>query len=232
MKTIGIVAAMEEEIKHIIAGIDVKVTRNAVGMDFYVGTYQGKNLVAVWCGIGKVNAAICAQVLIDLFAVDYIINTGVAGGIDNKLETGDIIVSVDALHHDMDATGFGYKLGEIPRMSTSIFEADEVLVDIAVEQAEALGFDTNIFKGRVATGDQFIASPEKKRFIWDKFSASCVEMEGAAIAQTCTLNKIPFVIIRAISDKADGSAGTDYNKFIDAAVLRSAQLVEKMLEKF
>ena len=184
MKTIGIIGAMEEEIENIKPYIDIISTKNIVGLDFYMGKMSGNNVILVRSGIGKVNAAICSQVLIDLYAVDYIINVGVAGAINKALKIGDIVISTDTMHHDMDTTHFGDELGVIPRMKESNFKADEQLIKIAINASEGK-IESKIYSGRIVSGDQFICDLEKKNKINAHFKAYCVDMESSAIGQTC-----------------------------------------------
>lgn len=230
MKTIGIIGAMDEEVAYIKEKMDVITVKIMLGLDFVVGRMAGKNIVIVRSGIGKVNAAICAQVLVDHFAVDYIINTGVAGAIYKELAIGDIVISADAVQHDMDTSVFGDAIGTIPRMPESIFKADEELIKIAMEAGTTLSSHAKIILGRIASGDQFISTTEGKNKIWNTVKGYCAEMEGGAIAHTCYLNKIPFVIIRSISDNADKQAEMSYEEFVSVAAQNSAELVEKMLQ--
>lgn len=229
MKTIGIIGAMDEEISSIKEEMDVISTRNIIGLDFFMGKMCGNNVVLVRSGIGKVNAAICAQVLIDMYAVDYIINVGVAGGISKELEIGDIVISDDCVQHDFDTSIFGDPIGFISRMNVSFFKADDELIKIAKEAGEKV-VESTVVVGRIASGDQFISSGEKKSFIWNEFKASCAEMEGAAVAHACYLNKIPFVIIRSISDKAENSSEHDYEKFFRESAKIAAKIVMDMIE--
>lgn len=230
MKTIGIIGAMDEEIIYIKERMDIITAKNVIGLDFFVGRMFGKNVVIVRSGIGKVNAAICAQVLVDHFAVDYIVNVGVAGAVYKELNIGDIVISSDAVQHDVDTTVFGDPIGVIPRMLESYFKADEELIKIAQEASTALSSNAKTFIGRIASGDQFISSTEEKARIWNTVGGYCAEMEGAAIAQTCYLNKIPFVVIRSISDNADNKATVSYEEFVPIAAKNSGELVEKILE--
>ena len=200
-------------------------------MEFCEGTYLGKEVVVVRSGIGKVNAGICAQILVDVFQVDLIVNTGIAGGIHDEVEIGDIVISKDVLHHDMDATGFGYALGVIPQMGCSTFEADAELVALASEVCSELNKDIKTHVGRIVTGDQFISSKEKKSWLKETFDGYCAEMEGVAIAQAAYLNNIKFVIIRAISDKADSTACDDYPQFEARAAEHAITLLNGMLAK-
>ena len=227
--TIGIIGAMEEEVTLLKESMNVVTTRNVIGCDFFVGSVEGSshNIVLVRSGIGKVNAALCAQVLIDIFAVDSVINVGVAGAIDRTLKVGDIVISSDAIQHDFDTSALGDEPGYISRMDTSIFAADINLIDAATDAVEELGLVPNI--GRITSGDQFIADLDSKHRIQTLFNPLCCEMEGAAIAQVCYFNHIPFLIVRAISDKADDSASMDYPEFERQAIIHSTNLTRALI---
>ena len=225
---IGIIGAMDEEVgrlKEVMT--DVEISKKA-GMDFYKGRLQGKDAVVVRSGIGKVNAGICTQILADDFHVDCVVNTGIAGSLNAQIDIGDIVLSSDALQHDMDATGFGYEMGVIPRMPRSVFPADGYLIQLAKQACQKVNPDIKTFVGRVVSGDQFISNKEKKNWLEEKFHGFCTEMEGAAIAKAAYLNEIPFLIIRAISDKADDSAGMDYSVFEAQAIEHSVNLLLEM----
>ncbi len=229
---LGIIGAMDEEvsqIKELLA--NVKIT-NKAGMEFFKGTLNNKDVVIVRSGIGKVNAGICAQILVDLFDVSAIINTGIAGSLHSEINIGDIVLSSDALQHDVDAVSFGYNLGVIPRMETSTFIADKNLIKLADECCHKVCTDINTFIGRVVSGDQFVSSKDKKDFISKNFNGYCTEMEGAAIAQAAYLNNIPFLIIRAISDKADDSAHMDYPAFEAMAIKNSVHLITEIINNY
>lgn len=230
MKTIGIIGAMEEEIVLLKSVMEIVSAKKIIGVDFYLGKMHGKNTVLVRSGIGKVNAAICTQVLINLYGADYVINTGVAGAIHKELDIGDIIISDDCVQHDFDCSFVGDPPGVIPRMNESFFKADEELVRIAKGACTEAVKDKKVLVGRIASGDQFIASAEAKNKIWSLFKAYGVEMEGAAIAQTCHLNKIPFVVIRAVSDKADESATMSFESFAKIASKNSSDSVEQIIK--
>ena len=176
------------------------------------------------------NAGLCSQILADRYHVEGIINTGIAGSLRNEINIGDIVLSTVAVQHDMDATGFGYEVGQIPQMDIKEFPADDKLRELAVRCCEKANPDIQTFCGRVASGDQFINSKEKKNWIRDTFDAYCTEMEGAAIAQAAYLNGIPYLVVRAISDKADDSANMDYSVFEKKAVEHSVRLITAMLE--
>lgn len=230
MKTIGIIGAMEVEVTTLKERMTIEEIVTIASMKFYKGTYHNKNVVIVRSGIGKVNAAICTQILADRFHATAIINTGIAGSLQARIDIGDIVISRDALQHDMDATGFGYALGTIPQMDTSDFQADPALIDIAQAACAKVNPDIHTHIGRIVSGDQFISDNDRKQFLQEAFEGLCTEMEGAAIAQAAYLNNIPFVILRAISDKADGSAQMDYPEFEAKAAQHSIQLVDEMIK--
>ena len=231
MKKIGIIGAMDLEVDALKAKLsDVKVTSKA-RMDFYEGVLNGTDVVVVRSGIGKVNAALCVQILADLFAVTHVINTGVAGSLNAELDIGDILVSVDACYHDVDAQIFGYMPGEVPQMGTREFVADARMAELAVECCKTVNPDIHVKLGRVVSGDQFISDPAVKDRLISVFHGDCTEMEGASIAHGAFLNKVPFLVVRAISDKADGSAEMDYPTFEREAALHSAKLVEALVAK-
>lgn len=229
-KPIGIIGAMDNEIELLKSSMEIKKMEAIAGMTFYVGTLSEHPVVLVRCGIGKVNAAICAQTLIIHFGTGRVINTGVAGSLDREIDIGDIVVSTDAVQHDMDVCSLGYAKGIIPDNMCSFFIADAGMRRRAIESAAAAVPEIHVFEGRVASGDQFIADSAKKQAIIDDFGAICCEMEGAAIGQVCAQNAIPFVIIRAISDKADDSGQVSYRDFVEAAAKHSAAIVRHMVE--
>ena len=231
MKTIGIIGAMEVEVAILKEKMeDVRIIKKA-SMDFYEGILAGKKVVVVRSGIGKVNAGICAQILADVFSVDAIINTGIAGSLNKNINIGDIVLSTDVVQHDMDATGFGYRKGQIPQMPVFFFNADDNLRRLAAEVCKEVNPDIQVFKGRIASGVQFVCDQDVKNRIVSEFSAYATEMEGAAIGQAAYLNEIPFLVVRAISDKADGSAQMDYSEFEKAAVDHSVRLTLNMLAR-
>ena len=231
MKTIGIIGAMEVEVAILKEKMeDVRIIKKA-SMDFYEGILAGKKVVVVRSGIGKANAGICAQILADVFSVDAIINTGIAGSLNKNINIGDIVLSTDVVQHDMDATGFGYRKGQIPQMPVFFFNADDNLRRLAAEVCKEVNPDIQVFEGRIASGDQFVCDQDVKNRIVSEFSAYATEMEGAAIGQAAYLNEIPFLVVRAISDKADGSAQMDYSEFEKAAVDHSVRLTLNMLAR-
>ena len=229
MKKIGIIGAMELEVEALKAKMVINRRIQKASMEFLEGILNGTDVVIVKSGIGKVNAGNCTQILCDIFQVTHIINTGVAGSLKAEINIGDIVVSTDALYHDVDATIFGYPLGEVPQIGCLSFPAQQQLTALAVDMCRKENPDIQVFTGRIASGDQFISDKTVKDKIIQEFGGLCVEMEGASIAHGAYLNNIPFVIIRAISDKADDSAEMDYPTFERAAAAHSAKLVEAML---
>lgn len=229
MKKVGIIGAMELEVDTLKGKMEVSNIVKKASMEFYEGTLDGVPAVVVRSGIGKVNAGICVQILTDIFGITHVINTGVAGGLKNEINIGDIVVSTDSLQHDVDATGFGYPIGEIPQLGVREFAADAHMIELAKKVCAEVNPDIQVFGGRVVSGDQFICSKEIKDKLVENFDGYCTEMEGAAIAQAAYLNGIPYVVLRAISDKADDSAHEDYPTFERKAAEHCARLVEGML---
>ena len=241
MKKIGIIGAMELEVETLKSKMNVVKTTKKANMEFFEGTLNGVEVVIVRSGIGKVNAGICTQILaVDGFAdivnnfitdnkMTHIINTGIAGSLDAQIDIGDIVVSTDVLQHDMDVRVFGYPLGEIPQLGTLSFPADERMASLARSVCEKVNTEVKVFSGRIVSGDQFICDKEVKDKLVENFHPLCTEMEGAAIGQAAYLNEIPFVILRAISDKADNSAEMDYPTFEKKAAEHCAKLVEEFI---
>jgi adenosylhomocysteine nucleosidase len=228
-QTIGLIGAMDEEIERFVHRMtDAKETVKT-GIVFRQGEWNGKQVIVCKSGVGKVNAAICTQILIDMFQVQAIVFTGVAGALHPELNIGDIVVSTDCMQHDMDVTPLGFDKGVIPFAGESVFPADAVFVDAAMAAGEAL-FPGKTHRGRVLSGDQFIASRDKVGELYEFMSGACVEMEGAAVAQVCRLNEVPFVILRSMSDKADGSAHMNFPEFTKLASERSAAIVEQLIK--
>ena len=230
MKKLGIIGAMSVEVETLKAEMkNLNVVQKA-GMEFYDGVLEGLDVVVVQCGVGKVNAAMCAQVLCDCFQVTHLVNTGIAGSLCADLDIGDLLISRDAMYHDFDAQHFGYEMGEVPGMGVLTFDADEKMIALASEAAEVVNPGHSRI-GRVASGDVFVAEKAVKEKIIAITGALCTEMEGAAIAHVAWRNKIPFVILRAISDKADDSAEMDYPTFEAIAAHRCAQVARFMAKK-
>ena len=227
---LGIIGAMTEEVLHLKEAMEDVEIRTIATMDFYQGRLKGLDVVVVRSGIGKVNAAICTQILIDQYNVRRIINTGIAGSLRSSIDIGDIVLSRDAMQHDMDATGFGYKVGQIPQMEEFSFPSDEKLRKLAAKVCGEVNPEISVFEGRICSGDQFISDNDVKAKIISEFGGFAVEMEGAAIGQAAYLNGIPFLVVRAISDKADGSANMDYAEFEMAAIEHSVKLTVGMIQ--
>ena len=228
---IGIIGAMEEEVVKLKELMEVENVVEKAAMTFVKGTLCGKEVVVVRSGIGKVNAAVCAQILVDTFGADTLINTGVAGSLDAAIDIGDIVISTDAVQHDMDVSALGDPVGQVPRMDTFAFPADEKLVEAAVLANKEANPEIKTFTGRVVSGDQFISSNEVKERLISVFGGKCAEMEGAAIAHVAYLNKVSCVIIRAISDKADNSSTMDYPSFEKRAIVQSVRLMQNLLAR-
>lgn len=212
MKKLGIIGAMQVEVETLLGCMGEKEAREIAGSVFYEGILEGLPVVVVQCGVGKVNAAICAQTLCDHFGVTHLVNTGIAGSLNAQLDIGDLVISTDAMYHDFDCVHFGYEMGRVPGMDVTGFPADAEMIRLALAAAEAV-HPGHCRQGRIASGDLFVAEKTTKEAIIRKTQALCTEMEGAAIAHTAYLNDVPFVIIRAISDKADDSAQMDYPTF-------------------
>ena len=230
MKKLGIIGAMDVEVAILKSKLHNPVVSKVGAMEFYEGELSGMNVVVVRCGVGKVHAAMCAQTLCDRFQVSHLVNTGIAGSLDNDLDIGDVLVSREAMYHDFDCCRFGYPMGKVPGLDVISFPADKEMVELAFAASESLK-PGHTRLGRVATGDQFVAEEALKNQIIERTGANCTEMEGAAIAQAAYVNGIPFVILRAISDKADNSAQMDYPTFEKMAAEHCAAVTEKLAEK-
>ena len=229
-ETIGIIGAMDVEVETLKEAAEITKTTTIADMEFCEGEMDDTKVVIVKCGMGKVNAGICANTLINDFGCTKIINTGVAGSLDNQIDIGDVVISVDAVQHDFTVEAIGFEKGEIPYTGLSAFPADEELRAAAVAAAQASAPDIHVFEGRVCSGDQFISTKEQKDEITSNFGGMCCEMEGAAIAQACYLNHTPFVVIRAISDKNDGTQSVEYETFQEKAASDCAGIVQYMVE--
>lgn len=227
---IGLIGAMEVEIALLKEKTEHLVVRHCAGTEFYSGTLCGKQVVLARCGVGKVNAALCAQILVSVFGVTHLINTGVAGSLNAELDIGDLLISRDAVYHDFDCTAVGYPAGKVPGMDTIAFPADEGMIGAALAAAQSVHPGHAVI-GRVASGDQFVSGKAMKERIIRLTDGMCAEMEGAAIAQTAYRNGVPFVIVRAISDKADDSAELDYPTFEQIAARRCAQVTCALVER-
>ena len=229
MKKLGIIGAMSVEIELLKSHMGDMRTHDYAGMTFYEGTLEKLPVVVVVCGVGKVNAALCVQVLCDRFQVTHVVNTGVAGSLLAELDIGDLVISVDAMYHDFDCNSLNpnYKIGQVPGLPVHEFQADAELINFAFSAAEKVN-PGHAMKGTVASGDQFVCQKERKAQIVKDTGAICTEMEGTAIAHAAWRNGVPFVIIRAISDKADDSAQMDYPTFEAIAADRCAAVTQEM----
>ncbi len=232
MKKLGIIGAMSVEVEQLKDKMTGLTSTERAGMTFYEGTLEQLPVVVVVCGVGKVNAAMCVQVLCDCFAVTHLVNTGVAGSLCADLDIGDFVIGQDAMYHDFDCHSLNpdYPVGQVPGLPVHVFPADEQLVKFAFEAARTIHAG-HAKIGRVASGDQFVSQKQTKESIVENTHALCTEMEGAAIAHTSWRNGIPFVIIRAISDKADDSAQIDYPTFEAIAAKRSAAVTCEMAKR-
>ena len=220
---LGIIGAMDVEVATLKAKMENVTAATHAGSVCFEGILEGTPAVVVQCGVGKVNAALCAQILCSVYGVTAIVNTGIAGSLCAELDIGDLVVSRDAMYHDFDCVHFGYEMGKVPGMDVVAFPADQKLIDAAFAAAEAVN-PGHTQMGRVASGDLFVAAKAAKENIIVKTGALCTEMEGAAIAHAAYRNGVPFVIIRAISDKADDSAEMDYPTFEAIAAERCANV--------
>ncbi|RIN87826.1 5'-methylthioadenosine/adenosylhomocysteine nucleosidase [Mammaliicoccus sciuri] len=226
---IGIIGAMEEEVEILKSSIENRETIQIAHVIFYKGNIEDKQVVLAQSGIGKVNAAITATLLINEFKPDLIINTGSAGSVDSELNIGDIIISNKVYYHDVNATAFGYKLGQVPSMP-EFYETDSKLIDLAKSSIEQL--DLNGIVGEVATGDSFIGSIDQRKVIESNFpTASVVEMEAGAIAQTCYQYNVPIIVTRAVSDLADKESDVTFEEFLKVACVNSSKIVKLLLNR-
>ena len=225
---IGIIGAMQTEVDLLISKIEDAKTKNISGIDFVSGKISGREVVVAKCGIGKVFAALSAQTMILEYGVELLINTGVGGAISSDLEIGDIAVSDFVVQHDMDTTALGDPAGLISGINVVKIAADGDIIASLCTAAERKG--ARYLVGTIASGDTFISSAEKKKKIADTFGAVVCEMEGAAIGQVCYVNRVPFCVVRAVSDKADGSSGVDYMTFVASAAKKNANVLLEFLK--
>lgn len=226
-KKIGIICAMETEAEQLLCAMEQKETKTVGSMTFTTGTIGKKDVVLCVCGIGKVFAAMCAQTMILTFAPDCLINSGVAGSLTDELEILDVAVAEDLVQHDMDTSPLGDPVGLISGINVVHLPADPSLAEDIKEAAKELGIPTK--QGRIASGDQFIATAEQKERIKKSFDPIACEMEGAAIAQVAYVNRVPFACIRAISDSYSGKNEMDYPVFASRAARRGASLLIRVL---
>jgi adenosylhomocysteine nucleosidase len=226
---IAIIGAMEEEVALLRENITNPQTETIAGCEYTSGTMKGKEVILLRSGIGKVNAAMSTAVLLQHFKPDAIINTGSAGGFDPSLNVGDVVISTEVRHHDVDVTAFGYEYGQVPQLPAA-FTADEKLKKAAVESVRELG-DAQVVSGLIATGDSFMNDPARVEAIRDKFTGlQAVEMEAAAIAQVAHQFGVPFVIIRSLSDIAGKESDVSFEQYLEKAALHSAKMVMNIVE--
>ncbi|KOR88508.1 5'-methylthioadenosine/adenosylhomocysteine nucleosidase [Paenibacillus solani] len=229
-QVIGLIGAMDEEVELLLAQLENKETTVKAGVTYAAGTIHGKRVVVCKSGVGKVNAAVTTQILIDSFGVSKVLFTGVAGALHPELNIGDIVISSSCMQHDMDVTPLGFARGMIPYQEVSDFPADQHLIELAEEacKKQAAG---HFIIGKVLSGDQFIASRETVQTLHEDLGGACAEMEGSAVAQVCYMNSVPYVVIRSMSDKADGSAHVNFPEFTVKASKLSHEIVSYMLGK-
>ncbi|MNI18610.1 5'-methylthioadenosine/S-adenosylhomocysteine nucleosidase [compost metagenome] len=231
LKTIGLMGAMDEEIALLLQVIEGQEEKKYAGITFVTGILHGSKVVVCRSGIGKVNAAATTQILIDRFDVDAIWFTGVAGAVHPDLNIGDIVISSSCQQHDIDARPLGFARGVIPYQEVCDYPADPGFIALAKEACALKCSDHNYLVGKVLSGDQFIADYQYVAMLRESMDGACVEMEGAAVAQVCHMNSTPYVVLRSMSDKADGSADVSFAEFTVMASDRSFQIVNEMLER-
>ena len=225
---IGIIGAMSVEVEALKAKLEVPEIFAVSGIEFVSGTLYGKEVVVAQCGIGKVFAAICAQTMIVRFGVTHLINTGVGGTLTERLDILDVAIADGVVQHDMDTSPIGDPVGLISGINKVVLPTSSQLVDIAVGAAAHLGIRSLV--GIIASGDQFIANSDKKKYIVDNFGAICCEMEGAAIGHVCYVNDVRCLIVRSISDSASGEAKMEYPEMVKRAAAQSQKMVEYIIE--
>ena len=219
---LGIIGAMDEEVARLKEMIDGLQVTDKCGMSFYKGQIEGTDVVVVKCGVGQ----------IDMYGVSAIINTGIAGSLDADIDIGDIVLATDTVEHDMDVSALGYEPGVIPDTELSVFKTSDELLKIAQDSVDAANIGVKVFTGRVVSGDQFIWGKDKKKWLVETFGGRCAEMEGAAIGHVAVLNKVPYLVVRAISDKADDSAEMDYPTFAAKAIENSVNMMTEIIKRY
>lgn len=230
MKNIGIIVAVAEELEAVGNLMENTKSINISGLDFEEGTIEGKKCILTRCGIGKVNAARTTQILIDKFEIDYVINVGVAGALNYNLNIGDVIIADELVQHDFDITAFGHSKGYIPGIGNKMY-CDNGLIEKFEKAVKNLDEKTyKIQVGTVASGDIFCTDISMKDKIYAKFNAQCVEMEGASIAQVCTLSNMPFLVIRSISDSPNGNNQIAYEQYVKMASKRGANILKEFFK--
>ena len=227
---IGVIGAMEEEVELLrnqLANISVREIANS---EFTTGTYKGQELILLKSGIGKVNAAMTTTILMQEFKPDLVLNIGSAGGFDEELEVGAVVISDEVRHHDVDATVFGYELGQVPQMPAA-YTANKELIELAVKAVDEIGEHQHAV-GLIATGDSFMSDPERVALVKQQFpEMKAAEMEAAAVAQVCFQYDTAFVVIRALSDIAGKESSVSFDEFLPVAAKHSTEIVLRVIEK-
>lgn len=227
---IGIIGAMQVEIQHLKDSMENVKTVNVSGVDFFLGNINGKEVVAAVCGVGKVFSAICAEAMILKFNPSVIINIGVAGTLSDKLNTTDIAIASSVVHHDLDTSPLGDPIGLISGINIINIDCDKNVVDILKKSVNSLGINNEI--GVIASGDQFVSTSERKKFIKDNFNAVACEMEGASIGHVCHVNNVKFGVLRAISDGADEKSHMQYHEFVPVAAKNSFNVIMSFIKDY
>lgn len=227
---IAIIGAMEEEVQILRNALENTSVETVAGCEFTSGTLYGRDIVLLKSGIGKVNAAMATTILMERYQPDYVINTGSAGGFHHSLNVGDVVISTEVRHHDVDATAFDYEYGQVPGMPAA-YAADIKLIDIAKFCSQKVR-GIQVVKGLIATGDSFMSDPERVAFVRERIGdIYAVEMEAAAVAQVCYQYKVPFVIIRALSDIAGKESNVSFDQFLEKAALNSSNVIMNMIKE-
>lgn len=226
---IGIIGAMDSEVNGIKSVMTDKTVRTVASVEFCSGTLCGKKVVVAEAGVGKVNAAVTAQIMILEYNASAVINTGVAGGLEDSLRIGDIVVADRVAEHDMDTTPFGDEPGFITGLERVYMDCDKNIVDILESSAEEAGMCAMV--GLIVSGDQFICRDEQRSRLKEVFGAAAAEMEGAAIGHVCVMNGVPFGVIRAMSDCANDDSISDFPAFEKAAAAKSIEIIKRAVEK-
>ncbi|MEW6143614.1 MAG: 5'-methylthioadenosine/adenosylhomocysteine nucleosidase [Thermodesulfobacteriota bacterium] len=227
-KTIGIIGSMDIEIKHYLENAEIKRETDWNGIIFHESRLFDKDTVIVKSGVGKVFAAMVCERLIDEFAPRAVVFTGVAGALNHELDIGDVVLSKTCIQYDLDAEALGFPRGEIPYTHLREFKADETLLNIAGGTKLS---GNKVITGTILTGDQFMTTKETEehKYLTEELHGDAIEMEGGSIAQVCTLNKMPFIIVRTVADRADGTAAADFNKFLPVVARNSFNVVRSLL---
>jgi len=231
---IGLISALEEELVLFKEHSNIEQVVRQSGIDFHFGNLSGQKVILLRCGVGKVNAAVATQLLIDRFGVDAVLFSGLAGALVPHIHRGDIVISNFVVQHDVDLSAFGRRPGEIPELARLI-EADPKLVRVAAEGFEDYArehvCDRQLIVGTIATGDSFVSDKDRINWLQREFGAIATEMEGGAVGQVCQMNKVPFVVIRVISDGAGGKAAGEFIMFLDEASEVSFSIIRAMLDR-